>query len=99
VPGNEIGVEMGLKNMGYVYPHGTGLADVHINIPLGVDYSTAFTAGKNIRTMGDFSGKKMFEQHYSASFLSFELQIEKTGFQRNNTIKEVVNRTLILFLV
>jgi hypothetical protein len=64
VAGYEVGMQVGLHNVGNINPLGSGFIDVNVDITLGVDYGTAVFTGKDVRTVGNFAKEKMFQQHF-----------------------------------
>jgi hypothetical protein len=71
MPGDEIGVQMGLQNVGDVHAQGAGRGDVPFHVPLGVDHRAAVLAGEKVRAVGDFFDEKLLEQHDILRFFPY----------------------------
>jgi len=68
MPRNEVGMKMGLKNVGDIHAHGTGFGDVDIDIPPGINHSAIILAGEKVGAVSNFADEKMFEQHEMPPF-------------------------------
>ena len=63
MPGDEVGMQMGLQDVGNFDTLRASLFEINIDVLRRINDRTTVRAGKKVRAMGNLFDKKMFQQH------------------------------------